>query len=117
MNVQGVLLGILSFLIIGIWHPIVIKGEYHFGRRVCALVFAVIGVVCIVLSLLAENAFVSVAAALFGFSALWGVREVREQEERVKRGWFPKKPGREAPEADGRVSSKDRVDEDRFSAL
>ena len=29
-----------------------------------------------------------------GFSSLWGIREVIEQERCVARGWFPKREGR-----------------------
>ncbi len=31
-HLQGLVLGLCSFLIIGICHPIVIKGEYHYGQ-------------------------------------------------------------------------------------
>ena len=31
INPQGIVLGLAAFLCIGIWHPIVIKAEYHFG--------------------------------------------------------------------------------------
>ena len=32
MNWGGILLGTASFVIIGLFHPIVIWAEYHFGR-------------------------------------------------------------------------------------
>lgn len=51
MHFKGIILGALSFLIIGVWHPIVIKGEYHLGRKVCMPAFAAIGVACVALSL------------------------------------------------------------------
>ncbi len=98
LNPKGILLGALSFLIIGIWHPIVIKGEYHLGRKICTPLFAFIGAVCVIASLLISDITVSVAIALFGFSALWGIKEVREQEQRVKKGWFPENPKRRARE-------------------
>ncbi len=31
-HLQGLVLGLCAFLIIGICHPIVIKGEYHYGQ-------------------------------------------------------------------------------------
>lgn len=95
MNFSGILLGILSFLIIGIWHPIVVKGEYHFGKRVCTPVFLCLGVLCCILSVIVSSQLLSVALALLGFSSLWGIKEVREQEKRVERGWFPKNPKRD----------------------
>lgn len=87
----GILIGLLSFVSIGLWHPIVIKGEYYFGKKICAPVFAIVGVICICLSLLFENQIASVGFAVFGFSALWGVKEVFDQEKRVQKGWFPKR--------------------------
>ena len=33
MNFEGIIVGLATFLIIGIFHPIVIKAEYHFGTR------------------------------------------------------------------------------------
>ena len=32
-NLIGVLIGIITFCIIGLFHPIVIKCEYYFGTR------------------------------------------------------------------------------------
>ncbi|MBQ3875694.1 MAG: DUF4491 family protein, partial [Bacteroidaceae bacterium] len=31
MNYIGLITAVATFLIIGVFHPIVIKGEYHFG--------------------------------------------------------------------------------------
>ena len=42
-HLQGLVLGLCSFLIIGICHPIVIKGEYHYGQRF-KWVFLIVGV-------------------------------------------------------------------------
>ena len=93
-NFKGIVLGAVSFLIIGIWHPIVIKGEYHWGAKKCAPLFACIGAACMALSLRLKNVMANTAVALFGFSALWGILEVKEQEERVEKGWFPANPKR-----------------------
>ncbi len=87
----GVLIGAICFLSIGIWHPIVIKGEYYLGRKICAPIFGLIGLLCVGLSLYFSHLVVSIGLAVFGFSALWGVGEVYEQEKRVERGWFPKR--------------------------
>lgn len=93
-NFKGIVLGAVSFLIIGIWHPIVIKGEYHWGAKKCAPLFAGIGAACMALSLRLKNVMANTAVALFGFSALWGILEVKEQEERVEKGWFSANPKR-----------------------
>ncbi len=90
----GIMIGIICFISIGVWHPIVIKGEYYFGKKVCIPVFALIGLICVGLSLIFEHLVVSVGLAVFGFSALWGIGEVIHQEKRVKKGWFPKNENR-----------------------
>ena len=32
-HIDGIIIGICTFLIIGMFHPIVIKAEYYFGTR------------------------------------------------------------------------------------
>lgn len=91
---EGVIYGIISILTIGIWHPIVIKGEYYLGKKICIPIFAVVGAVCTVVSIFVPNRYASIGFAIFGFSAFWGIHEVIKQEQRVARGWFPKNPKR-----------------------
>ena len=92
MNITGLILGAMSLFIIGVWHPIVIKAEYYIGKRKSALIFFIIGAVCCIISLFIADNLLSAASALFGFSGFWGIKEVYEQEERVKKGWFPSNP-------------------------
>ncbi len=94
-NFKGLIIGFLSFLCIGIWHPIVIKGEYHLGSKVCAALFGFIGGICVSLSLRIKNTMLSTVIAIFGFSAIWGIGEAKEQEKRVAKGWFPANPKRQ----------------------
>ena len=91
MNFQGIILGAISFIIIGVWHPIVVKGEYYIGKNKCAIVFSIIGVTCCIASFLMHNDILSTAFALFGFSGFWGIKEVYEQAVCVEKGWFPKR--------------------------
>ena len=93
MNFQGVLIGAISFLVIGIFHPIVIKAEYHFGTKIWS-VFLVVGIAALALSLFLNGALGSAILGVFGFSSLWSIWEVFEQAKRVERGWFPKNPKR-----------------------
>ena len=46
-NLTGLVIGIATFLIIGLFHPLVVKGEYYLGVR-CWWVFLVMGIVAIV---------------------------------------------------------------------
>lgn len=95
-HLLGLIIGLSTFLIIGIFHPIVIKAEYHFGTR-CWWLFLVAGIVMIVLTLLVDNVLVSALLGVTGFSCLWSILEVFQQEKRVKRGWFPRNPKRKYP--------------------
>jgi len=93
MSFQGILIGAAAFLIIGIFHPIVIKGEYYFGRRIWP-VFLVAGILLVFLSLWIGNQILSAVIGITGFSCLWSIHELFEQEERVAKGWFPRNPKR-----------------------
>ncbi len=94
MNFTGLIIGVAAFLMIGMFHPIVIKAEYHFGTR-CWWVFFVIGLASAAASLFVENYIGATALGVFAFSNFWSILEVFEQKKRVEKGWFPCKPGRE----------------------
>ncbi len=93
MNLDGVVIAAACFLCIGIFHPIVIKAEYYFSSR-CWPVFLAVGVVALAASTQIENSIVSSVAGTFGCSCLWSIFELKEQEKRVERGWFPTNPRR-----------------------
>ncbi len=93
MNFIGLIIAIATFLVIGIFHPIVIKGEYYFGVR-CWWVFAISGIGFIAASLFVDNQVFSTLLGVIGCSCLWSILEVFEQRERVRKGWFPKNPKR-----------------------
>lgn len=97
LNFYGIALGAISFLIIGVFHPLVIKGEYYLGRKVWWL-FLFGGIIASVFSILTENIFISVTLGVFSFSAFWGIKEVFEQEKRVLDGRFPRNPKRKYPD-------------------
>ena len=73
MNFYGIVLAVITFLIIGVFHPIVIKAEYH---------------------LTASNTIVSCILGVTGCSCMWSIKELKEQKERVRKGWFPANPAR-----------------------
>lgn len=93
MNWQGIVIGAAAFLIIGIFHPIVIKGEYYFGKKIWPL-FLIVGLIGVSATLFIENTLLSAVVGVFGFSSLWSIHEIIEQEERVRKGWFPANPKR-----------------------
>lgn len=89
----GLALGLATFLVIGIFHPLVIKGEYYFGVR-CWWVFLLGGISGIIGSILVADTFWSSILGVGAFSSLWGIGEIFEQRKRVAKGWFPKNPRR-----------------------
>ncbi|MDY3070553.1 MAG: DUF4491 family protein [Parabacteroides sp.] len=93
LNFDGLLIGIVTFLIIGFFHPIVVKAEYYWGTK-CWWIFLILGLVGIFLSLFIQSTFWSVVCGVFAFSSFWTIKEVFEQEDRVLKGWFPKNPRR-----------------------
>ncbi len=91
VNFEGIIVGAGAFIIIGILHPVVIKTEYHIGSKAWPM-FLITGMLCIVLSFFCEKSAVSAILSIFGFSLLWSIRELFQQEKRVEKGWFPKNP-------------------------
>ena len=80
MNYSGLIIAVITFLIIGIFHPIVIKCEYYFGTR-CWWAFALLGVSFIGASILIENTVVSIVLGIVGCSCLWSILEIFEQKD------------------------------------
>ena len=95
MNYLGLIIAVATFLVIGLFHPIVIKAEYYFGTK-CWWVFALVGVGFLVVSLLVENIIASSILGVIGCSSFWSILEVFEQRQRVLKGWFPMNPKRKA---------------------
>ena len=92
-NLLGLAIGLSTFLIIGLFHPIVIKGEYYFGTR-CWWAFALAGIVFIAASLIVADNIISPILGVVGCSCLWSILEIFEQKGRVEKGWFPMNPKR-----------------------
>jgi hypothetical protein len=84
------LIGLGTFVIIGIFHPLVVKGEYYFGVG-CWWVFLLMGLLGVSLTFIVDNVILSSLSGVFGFSSFWGIGELFSQRRRVERGWFPKR--------------------------
>lgn len=87
----GCAVGLATFLIIGMFHPIVIKTEYYIGKKAWP-VFLMIGLVFLAASLFISSISISTIMGVVGFTCFWSIKELFEQEERVAKGWFPKNP-------------------------
>lgn len=92
-NLLGLTIGACTFLIIGLFHPLVIKGEYYFGLTV-RWAFLILGIATCVASYFVSDVFWSTILGVIAFSSFWSIKEVNEQKERVAKGWFPANPRR-----------------------
>ncbi len=93
MNFEGLLVGVFTFLIIGVSHPIVIKTEYYFGTRPW-WIYLLTGLAALGAALFVEDMIISSLLGVLSFTAFWAIKELFEQEQRVERGWFPRNPKR-----------------------
>jgi hypothetical protein len=93
MHFDGLLIGACTFLIIGLFHPLVIKMEYYWGTKLW-WTWLLAGLIGLGLSLFVESVTLSAILGSFSFSAFWGIGELFAQEKRVKKGWFPRNPKR-----------------------
>jgi len=93
MNLTGIIVGAGAFVCIAAGRYLTIKAEYYFTKRFW-IGFLIIGIGCILLSLSLSSFILSSILAILGFTFLWGIGEILEQEKRVEKGWFPKNPKR-----------------------
>ena len=115
LNIQGLAIGLSTFLIIGLFHPLVIKGEYYFGRRI-NWAFLAGGVVTLALALLSESLFASAILGIVAFSCFWSILEVNHQVRRVEKGWFPMNPKRAHEYARHKKEAEKDVNEEKKEA-
>ena len=92
-HLGGIAIGICTFLIIGLFHPVVVKAEYYWGTR-CWWVFLLLGLAGLVGSVLFSHLLLASLSGVFSFSSFWTIKELFEQRERVRKGWFPMNPNR-----------------------
>ncbi len=89
----GIIIAVSTFIAIGIFHPVVVKTEYHFGTRPWWL-FLLAGIGLCMAALFVENVIVSSIIGVVGASSLWSIGELFSQRKRVLKGWFPMNPKR-----------------------
>lgn len=92
MNFIGIIVGLATFVIIGLFHPLVIKAEYYLGSK-CWWVFLLAGILFGALSVMIDNLIASTILGVTSFSSFWSIHELMQQKERVRKGWFPEGPG------------------------
>lgn len=104
-NLMGLAIGIITFLVIGLFHPVVIKAEYYLGTK-CWWMFLVLGIIFVALSVIIKSILPSTIMGVVAFSSFWSILEIFEQTKRVKKGWFPANPKR-AKKTDTDTSKKE----------
>ena len=82
LNFEGVVVGVMSLVIIGAFHPLVIWFEYHFTQRGWP-VFLIAGLLCLIAALFIQGLF-SILLGLLGVVCIWSIRELKEQSRRVE---------------------------------
>ena len=92
MNFTGIITGLATFLIIGVFHPIVIKAEYYLGTKYWWM-FLLAVIIFGAISLVVSNLILSTILGVTAFSSFWSILELVHQKERVRKGWFPEGPG------------------------
>ncbi len=93
MFFEGLLIGLSTFIVIGLFHPIVIKTEYYFGTRPW-WIFLLVGLALVAGALFVGHTYLSALLSVVGFSCFWSILELFQQKERVRKGWFPRNPNR-----------------------
>ncbi|MBO1364058.1 DUF4491 family protein [Prevotella sp. A2931] len=90
MHFTGILIAICTFLIIGLFHPLVIKTEYYWGTKPW-WIYLVLGIASVILALFVSDIVLSSLLGILGASFLWSIGELFAQRKRVEKGWFPKR--------------------------
>ncbi|RRC99146.1 DUF4491 family protein [Prevotella sp. OH937_COT-195] len=93
INYTGIIIAVCTFLIIGLFHPMVIKMEYYWGTKYW-WTYLLAGLAFLFAALFTENIIVSSILGVTGASLLWAIGELFSQKKRVEKGWFPLNPKR-----------------------
>lgn len=90
VNFDGLVVGASLIIIMWFGRLACIKGEYYFTKKLWVL-FLVTGLLSVGAALFVKPVIFSSVLSIFGFTFLWGIHEIIEQEERVNKGWFPRR--------------------------
>ena len=80
MYFDGLIIGFAVFLMIGLFHPLVVKAEKYMGKK-SKWIFAVACLIFVIISLYAAY-WVSIFLGCLGFSCFWSIFEIDRQEKR-----------------------------------
>lgn len=83
-HLAGIFIGLATFLIIGLFHPLVIKGYYYFGLS-SRWMFLIAGIIFGLGSLVISGLLTSILMGVASFSCFWSIKEVCDQKKRVEK--------------------------------
>jgi hypothetical protein len=92
-NWTGFLVGLAAFFMIGLFHPVVAKMEYHLGKGSWWMLFFP-GLISLVLSFFLMP-FWSIIMGCLAFSFFWSTLEIFMQHQRVIQGRAKRNPKRD----------------------
>ncbi len=92
MNFYGLVLGLVSFLIIGLCHPLVAKMEYYWSKKSWWILF-ILGFIFLIISFLVKEKL-SIIFGIISFAFFWSTIEIFKQHERVMKGQAKANPKR-----------------------
>ncbi|MFW5850615.1 MAG: DUF4491 family protein [Bacteroidota bacterium] len=92
MFINGILIGFASFVITGIFHPVVIKLEYYYGTK--SWIWLCIPGIALLFVSLFTSTIVSILLGVLAFSLFWSCIEIFKQRTRVLQGRARKNPNR-----------------------
>ncbi len=95
----GLIVGAIAFVVVGVFHPLVIAVEYHLGKRMWpAFVLLAIGAFA---SSLFAPPLGSMVLGSVGAGLCWSILELVWQHERARKGHAKRNPTRPAEYYDG----------------
>ena len=68
IHLDGLIIAVATFIIIGVFHPIVIKAEYYWGTK-CWPLFACFGLLTLVIAMCMEDTVISAILAVLACNA------------------------------------------------
>ena len=86
MQFAGVMLGLITFIMIGVLHVAVVKIERIWGSQLWPA-FVILGLLLGLWSLFVDDVFISALLGVNGFLFAWSGPELKKQKERVEHGY------------------------------
>jgi hypothetical protein len=93
VGLEGFLIGIAAFVVIGSFHPLVIKLEYYYGKKVWWALL--IPSILLIAASLFVGEILSIIFGVLGAGFLWSTFEIFWQHTRAMKGQCKRNPNRE----------------------